>query len=298
MADKFLSTPFLSARDEVRVKRSEAHSPQAQSPSYQLAFLDHDFLLKEALRPVRLQLELLKPELIQQEQGVDATIVVFGSARIAEKSQAQKKVDEAKARLAQDPQNAHLKQRVKTAESLLAKSHYYDEARELGRVVSQASRQNPQCHFVIMTGGGPGIMQGANHGAHDADAKSIGLGIVLPMEEAPNPYVTPELSFHFHYFAIRKMHFLLRARALVAFPGGFGTLDELFETLTLMQTRKIRPVPVILFGKKYWDKIINFEAMVDEGVILPEDLNLIQYVETAQEAWHLIAEFYHMPVVR
>jgi uncharacterized protein (TIGR00730 family) len=288
--------PFVSARDEA--KESKAYSReslQQQSPSYKIAFLDEEFLLREELRPVRLQLELLKPELLQQEQNIEATVVVFGSARIHAKDKSEEHLRLAKLSLAADPTNPKLQLNVKTAQSLLDKSKYYDEARRFGRIISRSNREHGH-GFVVITGGGPGIMEAANRGAHDENAPSLGMSIVLPREEKPNAYVTPELSFRFHYFALRKMHFLMRARALVAFPGGFGTMDELFETLTLMQTHKIRHVPILLFGGDYWHKLINFQAFVDEGVISPEDLNLFDYVETAEEAWAKIAHFYNIPV--
>jgi hypothetical protein len=184
-----------------------------------------------------------------------------------------------------------LARKVNIAKSILDKSRYYDEARELGRIITEQYQNNEKCELVVITGGGPGIMEAANRGAKDVNGKSIGLNIVLPMEQAPNPYVTPELSFQFHYFAVRKMHFLMRAKALVAFPGGYGTFDELFETLTLIQTKKVKPVPVLLFGKEYWQRIINFEALVDEGTIDQKDLELFQFVDTAKEAWDIINEF-------
>lgn len=289
MIKKFFRNPFVSAKDEARKLNI---TEKNQSTSYQLAFLDQEFLLREELRPVRLQLELLRPELIQQEQGIEETIVVFGSARIVDKQQAEETLAAAKDKLATDPDNSDHAQAVQTAEGLLARSHYYDEAREFGRLVSTACREAGEEKCVVVTGGGPGIMEGANRGCHDVNAKSVSCGIVLPREEAPNPYVTPELTFKFHYFALRKMHFLMRARALVAFPGGFGTLDELFETLTLIQTRKIKRVPVLLYGESYWKRIINFQALVEEGVIAAKDLELIQYVDTPQAAWEAILEFY------
>jgi len=295
MADKILKKPFISARDEVKKQPTTVYTSQKTRGAYQLAFLDRDFLLREELRPVRLQLELLKPELIQQEQNIEATVVVFGSARLLEPSKARKSLKLAKAALAENPNDKALMKQVQIAQSVLDKARYYEEARKLGSIVSIMNQKVESCNFLEVTGAGPGIMEAANRGAHDVGSKSIGVSIVLPREEEPNKYVTPELTFKFHYFAIRKMHFLLRARALVAFPGGFGTLDELFESLTLMQTRKINTVPIILVGKEYWNKIINFQAFVDEGVIAPEDLNLLQFVETAEEAWHAIASFYNLP---
>lgn len=267
------------------------HTPLAGSPSYRLAFHDDDFLGRPELRPVRLQLELLKPELIQQEEGIHSTVVVFGSTRLREPGDARASLEKAEAHAASHPDDDLARVEVERARRLLNNARYYNEAREFGRIVSAHCQGQGPREFVVVTGGGPGIMEAANRGAHDAGGKSIGLGIVLPGEPEPNPYISPSLCFQFHYFAIRKMHFLMRARALVAFPGGFGTLDELFETLTLLQTRKIKPVPILLFGRAYWERIINFKEMVLEGTISPRDLALFSYVETAQEAWDIIRAF-------
>lgn len=264
------------------------------SPSYRLAEEDTALLARPELRPVRLQLESLKPELIQQEHGIHSTIVVFGSTRIVERAEAEHRLRQARERLNRAPDNPAHQRAVRIAESLLAKSVYYDHAREFARLVSTTCQIRDLREFVIVTGGGPGIMEAANRGAHDVAAKSIGLNITLPHEQSPNPYVSPELCFLFHYFAIRKMHFLLKAKALVAFPGGYGTLDELFETLTLIQTGKSPRVPVVLFGRAYWERIIDWQAMVDEGVIDPADLELFQFAESPQEAWRHIARFYGM----
>jgi len=287
------NSPFRSAKEEISLENLDS-SEQTGSPSYKLAFTDNDFLLRTELRPVRLQLELLKAELVQQDQGIDSTVVVFGSARTGDPIKAEKTLNAAKKALAENPDDLVLQKKCHTAEQLYKKSIYYNEARKLGRLISSACQPSKRCHFVICTGGGPGIMDAANRGAHDVNAKSVGLNIVLPTEqEGPNPYVTPELSFQFHYFAIRKMHFLIRARAMVFFPGGFGTLDELFETLTLMQTGKIQKLPVILVGKAFWDKVIDFNFMVDEGTIDETDLQLFHYAETAEEIWQLIGSFYN-----
>lgn len=283
--------PFPTADEDLINAEQLPKTKQTASSSFKLAFADQDFLLREELRPVRLQLELLKPELIQQEHNIHSTIVVFGSARILEPSVSKKLWEETKHQAKMHPEDARLQKQAKISQALYQKSHYYDMAREFTSLVSSL-QQDKKCDYVIITGGGPGIMEAANRGVHDNHAKSISLNVVLPHEQMPNPYVTPELNFQFHYFAIRKMHFLIRARALVAFPGGFGTLDEVFEALTLLQTRKIDPVPVILFGQEYWEKIINFEAMVDEGVILEQDLRLFQYAQTPQEAWDIILDFY------
>lgn len=283
---------FPSAGEDASSAQLKIDSPQTLSPSYQLAYTDSDFLLRDELRPVRLQLELLKPEILQQEHNIHSTVVIFGSTRIPDHDTAMKRVDALKAELELLPDNATLKKKLAIAEGILAKSVYYDEARKLGQLITKKSQQDDNNCMVVITGGGPGIMEAANRGASDMNGKSIGLNIVLPFEQCPNPYITPELTFQFHYFAIRKMEFLMRAKALVAFPGGFGTMDELFETLTLIQTKKVARVPVLLFGKAFWSKIINFDALVDEGVISMKDLQLFQFVESAEEAWAAIADFY------
>ncbi len=262
------------------------------SSSYRQAHTDSEFMRRKELRPVRLQLELLKPELIQDEQGVRSTVVAFGGTRIVERPNAEALLEAAKAELATDQDDADKQRAVRIAENVLKKAHYYDEAREFGRIVSGTCQVDNQCDYVISTGGGPGIMEAANRGAFDVGAKSIGLNITLPFEQEPNSYITPELCFEFKYFAIRKMHFLMRAKAMVAFPGGFGTMDELFETLTLIQTKRMEPIPVILFGKDYWGRLVNWDLFVEEGTISPKDLELISYAETAQECWQLIRDFY------
>lgn len=287
-----LGRPDPSAADDVELAAHVRPSAQSESPSYRLAYADIEFLERPELRAVRLQLELLKPELLQQAQGIESTVVIFGSTRIPEPSEAARRLAAAEAALAAAPADAELARRVQAARSLHAKSRYYTEARRLAALITRHSQRNGQRDYVVVTGGGPGIMEAANRGAAEVDGKSIGLGIVLPMEERPNAYITPELSFQFHYFAVRKMHFLLRARALVAFPGGFGTLDELFETLTLIQTRKVAPVPVLLFGREYWQRVINLDAMVEEGTIDPPHAQLVTWVETAEAAWAAIRDFY------
>lgn len=283
---------FPTAEDDVSSANLSINSTQTRSTSYRLAYTDEDFLLRDELRPVRLQLELLKPDLLQKENGIDSTIVIFGSSRIPDKKTAIKRLQKAQAQAKTDPSDLLLARKEKIANRILCKVHYYDEARKLSRLITEHSQQGGQCEMIVITGGGPGIMEAANRGASDADGKSIGLNIVLPFEQQPNPYVTPELCFQFHYFAIRKMHFLKRARALVACPGGFGTLDELFETLTLVQTRKIKAVPIVLLGRDYWRRIINFEELVDEGMIDEHDLSLFQFVDTAEEAWQIIRTYY------
>ena len=280
--------PYPRAGEGARDARFHVESPQTESPSYKLAFQDEDFLLKDELRPVRLQLELLKPELIQIKKGIESTIVIFGGSRVPDPESAKRQLESIQIQAAMNPSDSVLAKKLETAQRALANSRYYEEARTLTRLISESCQCSDKATYVVTTGGGPGIMEAANRGAHDANAKSIGLNIVLPYEQAPNPYITPDLSFQFHYFAVRKMHFLMRARALVVFPGGFGTMDELFETLTLVQTHKIEPMPILLFGKNFWQRIINFEALVDENTISPEDLELFHYVETAEEAWDFL----------
>ena len=277
---------FPSANEDAKAAQRHVDTPQCTSQSYRLAFQDQDFLLREELRPVRLQLELLKPELTLQEQQIESTIVIYGSARTMNPEEATIRLEKVLEGLKKNPEDYLLKQELVKARTGMANSRYYTEARKLGRLISENVEKYKH---VVITGGGFGVMGAANHGAHDVGAKSIGMNIVLPFEQEPNPYITPELSFQFHYFAIRKMHLLMRAKALVAFPGGFGTMDELFEALTLIQTQKVKPIPVLLFGRRFWQKIINFEALVEEGTINAEDLSIFRYVDTAEEAWEIIA---------
>jgi uncharacterized protein (TIGR00730 family) len=284
--------PFPTAQEDLKSARLCPATPQTVSHTYKLAYEDTEFLLRDELRPVRLQLELMKPELVQREHGIEETVVVFGSTRIPERIMAEKQLETARKRASVEPFNPFFSRKLRIAERIAAKTKYYDEARRLGMLISKTCNKSRNRHLVVITGGGPGIMEAANRGANDVDAKSIGLNIVLPFEQEPNAYVNAELCFQFHYFAIRKMHFLMRARALVAFPGGFGTLDELFETLTLIQTKKIKPVPVLLFGREFWEKVINFDFLVEEGMISPEDMEIFRYVETAEEAWGIICDFY------
>jgi uncharacterized protein (TIGR00730 family) len=272
-------------------RRRRIHALKS-SPSNRQAHLDPDFMGRSELRPVRLQLELLKPELVMQAEKIVSTIVVFGGTRIVERDIAEERLRGAREALATRPKDPTLQRDVRIAENLLKKAHYYDEAREFGRIASSTCQIGQISEYVVVTGGGPGIMEAANRGACDAGAKSIGLNITIPTEQEPNPYITPELCFEFKYFAIRKMHFLMRAKAMVAFPGGFGTLDELFETLTLIQTRKMDRIPVVLFGREYWDKIISWDAFLEEGVIAPQDLDLLDYAESAAEVWKIITDFY------
>src|SRR3982751_1835749 len=275
---------FPTAQEDAE---KEVVSPHARyegpESAYRLAFTDVDFLLREELRPIRLQLELLKPELVQDEQGVEATIVFFGSARIVAPEVAE--LELATARAHGDAMA------LKRATTRVAMARYYDEARRFAAIVTRRSASLDKPIYVV-TGGGPGIMEAGNRGAFEVGGKSVGLNIVLSHEQVPNPYITPELCFQFHYFALRKMHFLMRAVALVCFPGGFGTLDELFEVLTLVQTGKSRMRPILLFGREVWTRLINFDLLIETGMIAPEDIKLFHFVETAEEAWALLVSEY------
>lgn len=266
----------------------QAEPPLLSSPAYKRADSDPDFLQRDDLRAVRLQLEWFKPELIQQDEGIESTIVVFGSAKLLEPAAAKAKLLLAEKALAASPHDPEKKRIVAIAKNHETLSPYYQEAREFGRLVSSSCQIDGHCKFVIITGGGPGIMEAANRGAADVKAKSIGLNIALPHEQLPNPYITPALCFQFRYFALRKMHFLNRAKALVVFPGGFGTMDELFETLTLLQTGKVEGMSVVLIGRAFWEDLINWKKFVEYGLIAAEDLQLFHYAETAAEAWNII----------
>jgi len=263
-----------------------------ESPSYQLAELDIDFLGRKENRPLRMQLEMLKTETLLREHQIDSTVVVFGGTQIMPREQAEAVLREAKLNAEKSPHDRKLIRALQRAERIMAKSHFYDEAREFSRLVSTAQPVDGRSKLVVMTGGGPGVMEAANRGAFEAGAESVGLNIDLPHEQEPNPYITPDLCFQFHYFAMRKFHFILRAAALVVFPGGYGTLDELFDTLCLRQTRRMQQIPVILYGRAYWDSVIDFKYLADEGVINDEDLKLINYAETPQQAWDIIAKFH------
>ena len=267
-------------------------NPVEESFSYIPADRDTEFLQREELRSLRIGLELLKPELIQREEGIQSTIVVFGSARLREPAAAKHALHMAEKEAVRAPNDPTQQQKVTIARRQLALSKYYDVAREFSRLVSSTCQIDGRFDYVIVTGGGPGIMEAANRGAADVGAKSIGLNITLPHEQLPNPYITPELSFQFRYFAIRKMHFLIRAKALVAFPGGFGTLDELFETLTLVQTGKVQDVVIVLVGQAFWERLINWQMLIEDGLIGQDDLRLFHYAETAQEAWELIVRYH------
>ena len=251
--------------------------------AYRLAFTDNDFLLREELRPVRMQLELLKPEMVQSEAGIKSTIVIFGSARIASPETAAAELSAART-----GNDAAL---IRAAETRVLMSRYYEEAQRFAALVTSRTADMDTPVYVV-TGGGPGIMEAGNRGAYEIGGKSIGLNIVLPHEQEPNPYITPELCFQFHYFALRKMHFLMRSIALVCFPGGFGTLDELFETMTLIQTGKCRKRPILLFGREFWSRLINFDVLIETGMISPGDIHLFRYVETAEEAWAVLESEY------
>ena len=263
------SHPFRDSQQDAAAARTLPDTPQTRAPAYRLAFTDPEFLLREELRPVRLQLELLKPQMIMDARGIRSTVVMFGGARIPSPA------DKASART---PMLAEL-------------SRYYDEARRFARLMTERSMDSYGAENVICTGGGPGVMEAGNLGAHEAGGASIGLSIVLPHEQAPNEYVTPDLCFNFHYFAIRKMHFLMRAKAICIFPGGLGTLDEMFESLTLIQTKRMKPVPFLLFGRDFWERLINWQMLADAGTISAEDLKLFQFVETAEEAVAAIDAF-------
>jgi uncharacterized protein (TIGR00730 family) len=266
MKDEPRPHPFRDCHQDIEAADRLPDTPQTRAPAYRLAFADADFMTREELRPVRLQLELLKPQMIMDERGITSTVVLFGGARIP---------------------SAENRGTAKTP-ILADLSKYYEEARRFSRLITERSLQHYGREWVICTGGGPGVMEAGNRGADEAGGQSIGLNIVLPHEQAPNPYVTPDLSFNFHYFAIRKMHFLMRARALCIFPGGFGTLDEMFEALTLIQTRRMKPIPFLLFGRDWWERIIDWQHLAQAGVIAAEDLTLFQIVETAEEAISVI----------
>ncbi|NBX55595.1 MAG: TIGR00730 family Rossman fold protein [Betaproteobacteria bacterium] len=277
--------PLAQAWEELQAQHTLGEALQVDSN--RLAFADPEFLLRRETRGIRFQLEMLKPDLAQQELGIEHTVVVFGSARF--RSQ-----DEAQALLAQAQASGDASALAR-AQTLVKNAHYYESARAFGRLVATHCRDLPaKEQMFICTGGGPGIMEAANRGALEGDGISVGLNIALPHEQEPNPYITPGLSFKFHYFALRKMHFMMRARALVVFPGGFGTLDELFETLTLIQCKKAKPVPVVVFGSAYWQRVLHLQVLVDEGVISPDDLQLFRYVDDVDQAWQCIQDFYRL----
>jgi uncharacterized protein (TIGR00730 family) len=271
---------FASAQAEAKLADKPTAVPQTEHPAYRLAFQDNDFLLREDLRPVRFQLELMKSELLFAEAGISSTFVFYGSARIPAP-------EDVPALIAA----ADTPEKQAVAKRLAANAHYYDVARELAGIVSTHCEAGERC-FTVCSGGGPSIMEAANRGAWEAGVPSVGLNIVLPHEQVPNPYVTPGLSMQFHYFALRKMHFLMRAKAVAVFPGGFGTFDELFELLTLVQTGKVAPLPILIYGRDFWNRVVNFEALADEGVIARADLDLLHFVETAAEGWAIVKAHY------
>ena len=273
--DRRTGKNFRTSEQDIERLEHMPKTPQTEHSAYRLAFADQDFLTREELRPLRLQLELLKPEMLLDEQGIESTVVVFGSARIPEPGKKSER----------DYNDA-------THSALAKNAKYYEMAREFSQIVTKASIKTDCKEWVICSGGGPGIMEAANRGADDVGGCSIALNIVLPFESLPNPYVTPALSFQFHYFAIRKMHFLLRAKAVCIFPGGFGTMDEFFEVITLIQTQRVKPMPILIFGKEFWEPIINFEALADAGTVSHKDLDLFQFVDTPEEGWDIIKNWY------
>ncbi|GHT17910.1 3-isopropylmalate dehydrogenase [Planctomycetales bacterium] len=268
------------------------------SPSYSIAFHDQDFIRSDVARSIRIQLEMNKPEWFMRQYGIRSTVIVFGSARLMSRNRAMRHLESAKEHLANRPNDSHLQDALKTAERDLKMSVHYEQAREFARIVSEDVAKNLQpdspgpYDYVICTGGGPGIMEAANRGAHDVGALSIGLNIKLPYEQRPNPYISPQLCFQFHYFNVRKLHFMLRAKALVACPGGFGTFDELFESLTLRQTERMQKIPIILLGVEFWKRCVDFDYLVETGVIGQYDLKLFHFTDSPQEAWDIIKAFY------
>jgi len=265
------------------------------SPTYLRAYEDIGLLHRVELRPIRLQLELLKPEMLLQENQIESTVVFFGGSRILETSIAEDRMSAAQRAADAAPEDSAAQLALTVAKNLLKKSRYYEEARRFASIVSSQCQAAGRMHYVICTGGGPGVMEAGNRGAWDVGAKSIGMNITLPHEQAPNPYITPDLCFQFHYFAIRKMHLLLRAKAAVFFPGGMGTLDELFETLTLVQTMKMKPLPIVLLGEEFWDRVVDWDFLVEEGTIAPQDLDIFHVCDTADDAWEFICHYNKTP---
>ncbi|MFC5384549.1 LOG family protein [Aquamicrobium segne] len=270
-------TPLPHSDETLEQVRNVPDTPQTRAATYRLAWSDEDFMTRRELRPIRLQLELLKPEMTLTERGIRSTVILFGGARLPEPGG-----------------DAWAAKNETQKRNLELNSVYYEEARKFARLCSDYSASTYYREFVVVTGGGPGVMEAGNRGADDVGAPSIGLNIILPHEQAPNPYVTPELCFNFHYFAIRKMHFVMRAKAIAVFPGGYGTMDELFETLTLIQTGRMERVPVILFGKTFWNRAVDLDYLAEQGVISPGDQDIIDYVDTASEAWEIIRKFYSL----
>jgi uncharacterized protein (TIGR00730 family) len=274
---------------------AEAHLQAIlESPSYELAELDTNLLQLDEMRPVRMQLELYKPEYYLQKERVNSTIVVYGGTQVVDEEKAAQRLESAQQALAADPDSSTARRAVARAENFVAKAKYYEAAREFAKIVSSANQTNGDCDFVIVTGGGPGVMEAANRGAFEVGAISAGFNITLPEEQKPNPYITPDLCFQFHYFALRKMHFLMRAKAVVVFPGGFGTLDELFTALTLRQTGRMQEIPIILYGREYWEKVVDFQFLADEGVIADSHLDLLDFADTPRQAWRIIKEYFDL----
>lgn len=292
MSSRLRDSNFFHAREEVK---SNSESLYEGSSSYAISFTDQAFLLRAELRPIRLQLELLKAEMIQKELGIDSTLVVYGSARAQPPEVAQSNLEAALHLRDQNPADPAVAAALKRAQRQVELSRFYEDCRQFGQCVTDHNLANPEQEMVVVTGGGPGLMEAANRGAAERGGRSIGMNITLPMEQQPNPYITPELCFQFHYFAIRKMHLLMRARAMVAFPGGFGTLDELFETLTLIQTGKAKRIPVLLYGSEYWKRLIDWEYLVEMGCINEADLELFEFVDDPETAWQRIRAFYELP---
>lgn len=292
MPERLRDNSFFSVEEEIQTRAASAYG---ESSSYEISFLDQDFLLRRELRPVRLQLEMMKAELIQQELDVKATLVVFGSARALPLETAERNLEAAAQLRRSATEEPAVEVAWRRAQRQVELSRYYEESRRFSQCVTDYNLANPDKEMLVVTGGGPGVMEAANRGAHDRGGRSIGLNIILPMEQHPNPYITPELCFQFHYFAIRKMHFLMRAKAMVAFPGGYGTLDELFETLTLVQTGKAKRIPILLYGSEYWKRLIDWDYLVELGCIHEDDLGLFEYVDDPETAWERICAFYSLP---
>jgi uncharacterized protein (TIGR00730 family) len=288
------AAPFGGPLEPRRADEARLIEGLLAAPGYRRADADLEFLNRPELRPVRMQLELLKAELALVEHQVRSTIVLFGGARIVDRAAAEARLTRAELAVKERPDDPLAARELQVARALLEKARYYDEARAFARLVSGQCQISGACDYVIVTGGGPGIMEAGNRGAHDVGAMSIGLNITLPHEQLPNPYISPELCFQFRYFALRKMHFMLRAAAVILFPGGFGTIDEMFEALTLRQTGKLQPVPIVLYGSDYWRNTINFRFLADEGAISDADLALIHYADTPAEAWEVIRKFHKL----
>ncbi len=281
-------------RDALPPKVEANRKAILRSSTYVLAEKDSEWMKEAEMRPMRMQLELQKTEIVLRRAGVKSTVVVFGGTQILPEEEAKGKLDQAQATLAENPKDPKAERSVVRAQARMNNSRFYNDCRDFAKLVSSRCQLDGKCEFVVTTGGGPGVMEAGNRGAFEVGAKSIGLNIELPHEQEPNPYITPELCLQFHYFAMRKFHFILRAAALVVFPGGYGTLDELFNTLCLRQTGRMQAIPIILYGRKYWESVINFQTLADEGVIADEHLDLISYAETPEEAWELIAKFHEL----